>query len=61
MSKKKDEVEKTNKTFDVETALNELPVADWIKTTFKETVDVSKIKSQNELEKEFKKYMELKK
>lgn len=61
MSKKKDEVEKTNKTFDVETGLKELQKADWIIDAFRDKIDVTKIKSQNELEKEFKKYMELKK
>ena len=55
MSKKK-----TDNVFDLETKIADYPVADFIKKAFVKTVDVSKIKNESELEKEFKKYMELK-
>ena len=51
---------KKENSFDLQTALTELQVADWIKEAFAKTVNVDKIKSKTELEKEFKKYMELK-
>lgn len=51
---------KEKDTFDLETELNECPKPDFIKRAFIKTVDVSKIKNKSDLNKEFKKYMELK-
>lgn len=56
MSKKNNDKE----TFNLTESLNDLPEADFLKRAFVKTVDVSKIKSKNDLEKEFKKYKEMK-
>ena len=46
--------------FDLQTALAECPKPEWVKRAFLKTVDVSKIKSESDLKKEFKTYGEMK-
>lgn len=58
MTKKKED--ETNAKFDLQEALNDLSYPDFVKRAFVKTVDVGKIKSKSDLDKEFKKYMELK-
>lgn len=55
MTKKKED-----NTFDIETALKQIEQPDWLVQAFAETIQLNKIKNKNELEKEFKKYMEMK-
>ena len=56
MSKKEEKNE--NKGFDIETALNKLEYPEWVVRAFAKQTDLSKIKNDKDLEKEFKKYME---
>ena len=51
---------KKENTFDFEAELKALQYPDWLKNAFKDKIDTSKIKNKTDLEKEFKKYMELK-
>ena len=52
MAKKKEERE----AFDLEKALSECPKPDWYVTAFTKVMDLSKIKSQEDLVKEMKKF-----
>jgi len=45
--------------FDLDDELKKLEQPDWLITAFTKTVDLSKVKSKSELNKEFKKYMEI--
>ena len=55
MTKKKEDAK-----FDLQEALTDLQVAEFVKRAFVRTVNVDNIKSKSDLDKEFKKYMELK-
>ena len=57
MSKK---VEEKPAKFDLEAGLKELEEPDWVVKAFSNQIDLTKVKNQSDLEKEFKKYMELK-
>lgn len=57
MTKKKND---KDTEFDLQSALTDLPYPDFVKRAFNKTVDLSKVKSKSDLDKEFKKYMELK-
>ena len=46
--------------FDLETALAECPKPEWVKKAFLKTIDVSKIKNESDLKKQFKTYGEMK-
>lgn len=50
----------SKKAFDLENELKEYPKPEFLKRAFLKTVDVDKIKSKSDLDKEFKKYEELK-
>lgn len=45
-----------NDAFDLEKAIEECPLPDWYKKAFMITMDLSKIKNQNDLIKAFKTY-----
>lgn len=57
MAKKKEEAEKE---FDLSAAIEAYPAPDWYKLAFTRTMDLSKIKSESDLEKAFKTYGEMK-
>ena len=57
MAKKKEE---GAEGFDLEAAIEAYPAPDWYKLAFTRTMDLSKIKSESDLEKAFKTYGELK-
>ena len=47
---------KNEETFDLDKALSECPKPDWYVTAFTRVMDLSKIKSQDDLIKEMKKF-----
>ena len=51
---------KKAESFDLEQALEDCPKPEWVKKAFLKTVDVSKIKSESDLKKQFKTYGEMK-
>ena len=51
---------KEAKEFDLEQAIKDYPAPDWYKLAFTRTMDLSKIKSESDLEKAFKTYGEMK-
>jgi len=56
---KKQKKEK-EESFDLETAIEEYPMPDWYKKAFLRTVDISKIKNNNDLSTQIKKFGEMK-
>ena len=60
MAKKKKTEEKTVDDFDLEKELEAYPCPDWYKQAFLKTVDTSKIKNRNDMEKAIIKYGEMK-
>ena len=57
MTKKKEE---ENTAFDLNAGLKELNKPDWVIKAFTKVIDLSNVKTQTGLEKEFKKFMEMK-
>ena len=51
---------KKAESFDLEQAIKDCPKPEWVKKAFLKTVDVSKIKSESDLKKQFKTYGEMK-
>lgn len=52
---------KNNDKFDLESELNVYPYPDFVKNAFVRVVNIDNISSKSDLDKEFKKFMELKK
>ena len=57
MTKKNTNDTKKTEAFNLEEALKDIQKPEFLKRAFVKTVDTSKIKSQSDLEKEFKKFM----
>ena len=57
MTKKNTNDTKKTEAFNLEEALEDIQKPEFLKRAFVKTVDTSKIKSQSDLEKEFKKYL----
>lgn len=53
-------VEDKKEVFDLKTELEKLPYPDWVRKAFIKQVNTNKIKNSKDLDKEFKKFMELK-
>ena len=51
---------KTEEAFDLDTALEECPKPEWYKIAFTKIIDTSKIKSQDDLNKQMKIFGEMK-
>ena len=51
---------KKAESFDLEQAIKDCPKPEWYKKAFLKTIDVSKIKNESDLKKQFKTYGEMK-
>ena len=56
----KEKKQKKAEPFDLEQALEDCPKPEWVKKAFLKTIDVSKIKNESDLKKQFKTYGEMK-